>query len=157
MSNICMFDCCPSQTICKDWCHLHINLQCHLFHLKYNIDWCEDLMTFKIRMLLNSFLVVLQGVPCRPISMGQGQEIHARRLLAQSMSDGGWLLLQNCHLGLDFLDEGLETVTTTESIHDHFRFWVTTDVHPKFPINFLQSSIKFTNEPPQGREVENSY
>lgn len=106
-------------------------------------------------MLLNSFLV-LQGVPCRPISMGQGQEVHARRLLAQSMSDGGWLLLQNCHLGLDFLDEGLETVTTTESIHEHFRFWVTTDVHPKFPINFLQSSIKFTNEPPQGREVENS-
>uniref|UniRef100_A0A8C1K9Z1 Dynein, axonemal, heavy chain 5 like n=1 Tax=Cyprinus carpio TaxID=7962 RepID=A0A8C1K9Z1_CYPCA len=93
------------------------------------------------------------GVPCRPISMGQGQEVHARRLLAQSMSDGGWLLLQNCHLGLEFLDEGLETVTTTESIHDNFRLWVTTEVHPKFPINFLQSSIKFTNEPPQGREA----
>ncbi|RXN24689.1 dynein heavy chain axonemal-like protein [Labeo rohita] len=91
-----------------------------------------------------------KGVPCRPISMGQGQEIHARRLLAQSMSDGGWLLLQNCHLGLEFLDEGLDTVTTTESIHDSFRLWVTTEVHPKFPINFLQSSIKFTNEPPQG-------
>lgn len=86
--------------------------------------------------------------------MGQGQEIHARRLLAQSMSDGGWLLLQNCHLGLEFLDEGLDTVTTTESIHDSFRLWVTTEVHPKFPINFLQSSIKFTNEPPQGREEE---
>uniref|UniRef100_A0A8C2DP94 Dynein, axonemal, heavy chain 5 like n=1 Tax=Cyprinus carpio TaxID=7962 RepID=A0A8C2DP94_CYPCA len=93
------------------------------------------------------------GVPCRPISMGQGQEVHARRLLAQSMSDGGWLLLQNCHLGLEFLDEGLETVTTTESIHDNFRLWVTTEVHPKFPINFLQSSVKFTNEPPQGREA----
>ncbi|XP_016398775.1 dynein heavy chain 5, axonemal-like [Sinocyclocheilus rhinocerous] len=91
-----------------------------------------------------------KGVPCRPISMGQGQEVHSRRLLAQSMSDGGWLLLQNCHLGLEFLDEGLDTVTTTESIHDNFRLWVTTEVHPKFPINFLQSSIKFTNEPPQG-------
>uniref|UniRef100_A0A672LPL1 Dynein, axonemal, heavy chain 5 like n=1 Tax=Sinocyclocheilus grahami TaxID=75366 RepID=A0A672LPL1_SINGR len=91
-----------------------------------------------------------KGVPCRPISMGQGQEVHSRRLLAQSMSDGGWLLLQNCHLGLEFLDEGLDTVTTTESIHDNFRLWVTTEGHPKFPINFLQSSIKFTNEPPQG-------
>lgn len=87
--------------------------------------------------------------------MGQGQEVHARRLLAQSMSDGGWLLLQNCHLGLEFLDEGLETVTTAENIQDSFRLWVTTEVHPKFPINFLQSSIKFTNEPPQGREGEN--
>lgn len=111
-------------------------------------------MTSEFQTFLNSFLVILQGVPCRPISMGQGQEVHARRLLAQSMSDGGWLLLQNCHLGLDFLDEGLDTVTTAENIQDSFRLWVTTEVHPKFPINFLQSSIKFTNEPPQGREGE---
>ena len=65
--------------------------------------------------------------------MGQGQEIHARRLLATSMTDGGWLLLQNCHLGLDFLEELLDSVTmpTVESVHEGFRVWLTTDVHPK--------------------------
>nr|XP_033786541.1 dynein heavy chain 5, axonemal-like [Geotrypetes seraphini] len=88
--------------------------------------------------------------PCRAISMGQGQEIHARRLLNQSMQDGGWLLLQNCHLGLDFMDELLDTITVTETMNEGFRTWITTEVHPKFPINLLQSSIKFTNEPPQG-------
>ncbi|XP_067868157.1 dynein axonemal heavy chain 5 isoform X2 [Heterodontus francisci] len=95
-------------------------------------------------------LAKTKNVPCRAISMGQGQEVHARRLLTQSMQDGGWLLLQNCHLGLNFMDELLDTVTTTESMHDGCRTWITTEIHPKFPINLLQSSIKFTNEPPQG-------
>eukprot|EP01135_Chromosphaera_perkinsii_P010177 Nk52_evm43s2039 gene=Nk52_evmTU43s2039 len=86
----------------------------------------------------------------RAISMGQGQEIHARRLLQNFMTSGGWVLLQNCHLGLPFMDELFLTVTQTESIHEDFRLWITTEAHPKFPINLLQISIKYTNDPPQG-------
>ena len=90
------------------------------------------------------------GVECRAISMGQGQEVHARRLLAQSFEDGGWLLLQNCHLGLDYMDELLQKVTETEQVNEKYRTWITTEPHKKFPINLLQSSIKYTAEPPQG-------
>ncbi|GLD50869.1 dynein heavy chain 8, axonemal [Lates japonicus] len=87
---------------------------------------------------------------CRAISMGQGQEVHARKLVQTSMTQGGWVLLQNCHLGLEFMDELLETISTAETMHDTFRVWITTEPHDRFSITLLQSSIKFTNDPPQG-------
>lgn len=172
------------------------------------------------------------------VSMGQGQEVHARRLVKQAMLEGNWVLLQNCHLCLDYIDElfilltgeaksaaaatgaaaaggpaaaaaqgggtqaagtapgggmtaaadmaegGAAAAATAQTggtaggttgagtaegggaapgggsggggnlvqggFHERFRLWVTTEEHKKFPINFLQVAIKFTNEPPEG-------
>ncbi|KAI3387946.1 hypothetical protein SNEBB_000651 [Seison nebaliae] len=92
-----------------------------------------------------------KGFDCRSISMGQGQEIHARRLLQNAMSgEGGWVLFQNCHLSLDFCEELIDQLTETENISDECRVWITTEPHPRFPITLLQTSIKYTAESPQG-------
>lgn len=88
---------------------------------------------------------------CKAISMGQGQEIHARNLIQASIQTGSWVLLQNCHLGLNFLDELMETIMLINSAcPENFRIWITTEVHDEFPIGLLQMAIKFTNEPPAG-------
>jgi len=101
------------------------------------------------------------------ISMGQGQEPAARKLLEQGIAEGLWVLLQNCHLGLSFMGECMEWVlslpkleeATPGSVPAAFRLWITAEPHPMFPIGMLQCSIKFTNEAPAGimLGVRNTY
>ena len=79
--------------------------------------------------------------------MGQGQEIHARRIMASCFQEGDWMLMQNCHLSLDYVVEVLDTILDTEHVHDSFRLWVTTEEHAKFPINFLQVSQSIATSP----------
>jgi len=94
-------------------------------------------------------------IDLRTVSMGQGQEKVATDAITAQVQSGGWVLLQNCHLAIPYLAE-LETMLlglTPSTADPAFRVWITTDPYPNFPINLLQMSIKFTNEPPQGLKV----
>lgn len=99
-------------------------------------------------------LAKTNGMKVSCISMGQGQEIHARKLIQESAENGSWVLLQNCHLGLEYMNELTLKIMELEKdgtgFHEDFRIWITTEVHNDFPITLLQLSIKFTNEPPSG-------
>jgi dynein heavy chain len=80
------------------------------------------------------------------ISMGQGQEKGATELLDNGFANGTWVVLQNCHLGLNFIGTIEDKLKTSESVHPDFRLWITSEPNPKFPIGLLQMGIKITLE-----------
>ena len=85
------------------------------------------------------------------VSMGEGQEPVAMRAINTAVVNGSWVLLQNCHLGLQFM-EGIEDLIARirETCNPDFRLFITTEPHPAFPIGLLQLATKVTNEPPKG-------
>ncbi len=89
------------------------------------------------------------------VSMGQGQEVVARRFCDQGVATGCWVLLQNCHLGIKFLIELEQRLAAkdAEVIDSDFRVWITSEPHPSIPIGLLQMSIKITNEAPVGMKA----
>merc|ERR1740117_656216 len=83
-----------------------------------------------------------------PVSMGQGQHPVARSLISACVSEGGWVLLQNCHLGIDFMQELLPLIQN--DAHDEFRLWLTTAPSQQFPRALLHGSLKVACAPPLG-------
>ncbi|CAN0142261.1 unnamed protein product, partial [Pylaiella littoralis] len=84
------------------------------------------------------------------VSMGEGQSAVASRTIAAATVSGSWVLLQNCHLGLDYMETMEDYLQTLPACHADFRLFITSEPHSKFPIGLLQMSIKVTNEPPKG-------
>ncbi|GBG33121.1 Dynein heavy chain 5, axonemal [Hondaea fermentalgiana] len=91
------------------------------------------------------------------VSMGQGQEPVALKALDAAMRSGGWVLLQNCDLGLNFMAGLEETLKAmwAKSWDDQdalraSRVFLTAAPNEHFPMGILQMGIKVTNEAPQG-------
>lgn len=67
---------------------------------------------------------------------------------------GSWVVLQNCHLGLEFMAEMEEILNPKNvEVHEDFRLWITCEPNPEFPLGLLQMAIKVTNEPPKGLQA----
>eukprot|EP00002_Diphylleia_rotans_P028875 TRINITY_DN5840_c0_g1_i3.p1 TRINITY_DN5840_c0_g1~~TRINITY_DN5840_c0_g1_i3.p1 ORF type:complete len:4482 (-),score=987.95 TRINITY_DN5840_c0_g1_i3:157-13602(-) len=84
------------------------------------------------------------------LSLGQGQDSIARKLLASEMRGGSWILLQNGHLSPKLMSEIELILNKTGEIHQEFRLFITTPSSTRFPASLLQMSVKVTNEVPQG-------
>ena len=93
------------------------------------------------------------------VSLGQGQEPIAMERLATARKNGGWVLLQNIHLTIDWTNGPLEKAVDKlgENSHADFRLFLSAEPPPSLEkplaISLLQNSIKLTNEPPQGMKA----
>ncbi|XP_039885510.1 dynein heavy chain 11, axonemal isoform X2 [Simochromis diagramma] len=90
------------------------------------------------------------------VSLGQGQEIVAERVLRNASKHGHWVILQNVHLvaqWLPSLDALLET--TAVDSNPSYRVFITGEPAPcpeqhVIPRGILENAIKITDEPPTG-------
>jgi dynein heavy chain len=87
------------------------------------------------------------------VALGQGQGPRAEAAIEAATESGGWVMLQNCHLGKSWLPR-LETIIDSfkdnVNMHPDFRLFVTSMPVQYFPVPILQISIKLTTEPPLG-------
>jgi len=85
------------------------------------------------------------------ISMGEGMEEPAMKSIETFFRDGGWVILNNCHLSIPFMAQMEEILNPKgKEIHEGFRLWVTTEKINTFPLGLLQMAIKVAYEPPKG-------
>ena len=86
------------------------------------------------------------------LSLGRGMDEKAKESIKNAQLNGDWICLQNCHLCPSFLKK-LQNIclkTKDQEIHENYRLFLTTSRTDKFPVEFLHSSLKITNEPARG-------
>jgi len=124
-----------------------------VFVLSKGSDPTKAFLEFGVKMKMDR--------KCRMLSLGQGQGGKAVKLIEEATQKGNWVLLQNCHLYISWLQE-LERICenlTPDAVHKDFRLWLTSMPCPAFPVSVLQSAVKMTNEPPKGLKanLRNAY
>merc|ERR1712032_1693571 len=92
-----------------------------------------------------------KGETYHNVSMGQGQDIIAERLLDAAAKHGHWVILNNVHLmprWLKRLEKILDDfMNAGDSTHNDYRLFLTSDPSKGIPTGILNRSIKLTNEP----------
>ena len=86
------------------------------------------------------------------VAMGstEGYQI-AEKFIASASKRGTWVMLKNCHLCTDWLDETLvKTLQSLHGTHRDFRIFITSEISPKLPTALLQQCDIIVAEAPTG-------
>ncbi|KAL4466850.1 hypothetical protein ABPG74_010447 [Tetrahymena malaccensis] len=127
-----------------------------IFILSQGADPLLNLLRFAKDMKISSEKLVV-------ISLGQGQGPIAQKAIENGLKNGGWVVLQNCHLGKSFMPKLEELIAgfnnEDQEFNTEFRLFLTSMPCDYFPISILQNGVKLTNEPPKGikSNIQKSY
>ena len=87
------------------------------------------------------------------VAMGSSEGFEtADALLASATKRGGWVMLKNVHLCIDWLKEVLvkKVQALGPSTHEDFRLFITSEINPRLPTGLLRISDKIVAEAPTG-------
>ena len=93
------------------------------------------------------------------LSLGQGMQGRAERLLQDGRANGWWVVLQNCHLYSDWMPhlerivEEYSVGAKAASLHEDFRLWLTSMPSTSFPTSILMHGTKVICESANGLRV----
>ena len=92
--------------------------------------------------------------PTKKVSMGEEMEGPALDRIRDGFKTGDWVILNNCHLSLEFMAEMENILNPKEvEVHEEFRLWITCSPDKNFPLGLLQMATKVTIEPPKGMKA----
>jgi len=87
---------------------------------------------------IDEFAKKKKQFPTGKVSMGEEMEIPAAQLMEQGFISGRWVVLNNCHLSLEFMAQMEELLHPKDrEIHDDFRLWITCLPDKDFPLGLL--------------------
>lgn len=86
----------------------------------------------------------------RMISLGEGQETTAWKMLEECGENGQWLLYENAHNLPKFMRHVEQHFHQAWDADENFRLWITMSESDAFPPGLLEKSVKIVTEIPKG-------
>ena len=92
------------------------------------------------------------GKELSSVAMGSPEGFSmADKLVLSASKRGTWVLLKNCHLCIDWLQESLvKKLQTSGGLNPDFRLFITSEINPKLPTSLLRLSDIIVAEAPAG-------
>lgn len=85
---------------------------------------------------------------CAPIAPGQRAAL--RKIMFSAPGESMWLVLENGHLDIPFLESMPAIMQSVGPTHPHFRLFITTEMHPQFPATLVDISVVQNSAQPTG-------